>query len=132
MILCILKGKMPFKMHKLYSFPEKKIIEINKKYVCLPYLKFSDPLAKSLAFLFFSAQAAIDRIVASSAKPSSSHAPQPAQPVQVEQQEVAQDQESQAATENMLATQNDMLNTVTQLLQQTDSVTSFIKINFLS
>ena len=75
-----------------------------------------------LAYLFFSAQAAIDRIVASSAKPSSSHAPQPAQPVQVEQQEVAQDQESQAATENMLATQNDMLNTVTQLLQQTDSV----------
>ena len=32
-ILCILKGKMPFKMHKISFFPEKKI----EKYVCLPY-----------------------------------------------------------------------------------------------
>ena len=30
MILCILKGKMPFKMQKIiYIFPEKKIIEKN-------------------------------------------------------------------------------------------------------
>ena len=25
-ILCILKGEMPFKMHKLYFFPEKKYV----------------------------------------------------------------------------------------------------------
>ena len=31
-ILCILKGEMPFKMHKIIFLPEKI-------YVCLPYLK---------------------------------------------------------------------------------------------
>ena len=75
-----------------------------------------------LFYFFFSAQAAIDRIVAAHAKPSSSQTAQLVQPVQNEQPEIAPDSESQAATENMLATQNDMLNTVTQLLQQTDSV----------
>ena len=41
-ILCILKGKMLFKMHKIILlFQIKKI-----KYVCLPYLKFPDPLPK--------------------------------------------------------------------------------------
>lgn len=63
-----------------------------------------------------SAQAAIDRIVASAGKPSTSQS----QSVAMEQ-ETAQNSDTQAATENMLATQNDMLNTVTQLLQQTDS-----------
>ena len=37
-ILCILKGEMPFKMHKIIFFSRKN------KYVCLPYLKFSYPL----------------------------------------------------------------------------------------
>ena len=32
---------MPFKMHKIIFFPEKKN---KKKYMCLPYLKFSVPL----------------------------------------------------------------------------------------
>ena len=38
---------MPFKMHKklLLVFSEKNIIK--KKYVCLPYLKFSDPLPET-------------------------------------------------------------------------------------
>ena len=46
-ILCISKGKMPFKMHKIiYFFPEKK-------YVCLPYLKFSDPLPETYLFFYF-------------------------------------------------------------------------------
>ena len=42
MILYILKGEMPFKMHKIiYIFSRKNI---KKRYVCLPYIKFSDPL----------------------------------------------------------------------------------------
>ena len=50
-ILCILKGELPFKMHiKLYFFFQKKIIK--KKYVCLPYLKFSDSLPETHIFLF--------------------------------------------------------------------------------
>ena len=36
-----MKGEMPFKMHKIIFFPEKK------KYVCLPCLKFSDPLPET-------------------------------------------------------------------------------------
>ena len=71
----------------------------------------------------FSAQAAIDRIIAVTAKPGSSQAQQP--PVEQD----THDSESQAATENMLATQNDMLNTVTQLLQQTDSVSKILICN---
>ena len=43
--LCILKGKMPFKMHKIIFFPEKKI-------VCLPKLKFSDLLPEIHLFFF--------------------------------------------------------------------------------
>ena len=47
-ILCVLKGKMPFKMHKnIYFFPEKKV----KKYVCLSYLKCSHPSPET-HFLF--------------------------------------------------------------------------------
>ena len=39
-ILCILKGKMPFKMHKIiYFFSEKSV---------LPYLKFSDLLTRNI------------------------------------------------------------------------------------
>ena len=45
-ILCILKGQMPFKMHKIIFFFQKKI---NKKIV---YLKFSDQLPETLIFLF--------------------------------------------------------------------------------
>ena len=53
---------MPFKMHKiiffakclskcikLYFFPEKK----KKKYLCLPYLKFSDPLPETHLFFIW-------------------------------------------------------------------------------
>ena len=47
-ILCILKGGMPFKMHEIIFFPEKKIIK--KNYVCLPYLKFSDLLPETHFF----------------------------------------------------------------------------------
>ena len=43
-ILCILKGETPFKMHK--------IIFSRKKYVCLPYLKFSDPLPETHFFFY--------------------------------------------------------------------------------
>ena len=50
-ILGILKGKMPLKMHKIiYFFPENKII---KKYVCLPYLKFSDSVPEKHLFFFY-------------------------------------------------------------------------------
>ena len=43
-ILCILKGEMPFKMHKIiYFFPEKN--------VWLSYLTFSDLLPET--YLFF-------------------------------------------------------------------------------
>ena len=44
MILCILKGEMPFKMRKNYIFSQKKN---EQKYVCLTYLKFSDPLPET-------------------------------------------------------------------------------------
>ena len=43
-ILCILKGEMPFKMHEIIIFPRKK-------YVCLPYLKFSARYMKPLLSL---------------------------------------------------------------------------------
>ena len=39
---------MPSKIHKIIFFPE-----IKKKYVCLPYLKFSDPLPKTHINFFF-------------------------------------------------------------------------------
>ena len=42
-ILCILKGDMPLKMHK--KTPEKN--------VCLPYLKFSDPLPETHLYFYF-------------------------------------------------------------------------------
>ena len=45
MILWILKGEMPFKMHKIIFFPELK------KNMC-GYLKFSDLLLKTLIILF--------------------------------------------------------------------------------
>ena len=45
-ILCFLKGKMPFKMHKIIFFSRKK-------YVWLPYLKFSDPLPETHCDLLF-------------------------------------------------------------------------------
>ena len=41
---------MPFKMHKIIFFSRKKN---EKKYVCLPYLKFSDPLPKTYLFFLF-------------------------------------------------------------------------------
>ena len=47
-ILCILKGEITFKMHKLYFLPEKE----NKKYVCLPYLKFVDSLPETHLVFF--------------------------------------------------------------------------------
>ena len=45
-ILCILKGKMPFKMHKNIIFFSEK------KYVCIPYLKFSDLLPETPLFFY--------------------------------------------------------------------------------
>ena len=42
-----MKGKMPFKMHKITFFPEKKTI---KKILCL---KFSDPLPETHLFFLF-------------------------------------------------------------------------------
>ena len=44
-----LKGKMPFKMHKIIFFQKKKF---KTKYVCLPYLNFLDPLPETNLFLF--------------------------------------------------------------------------------
>ena len=49
-ISCILKGEMPFKMHKMIFFLENK--NDLKKYVCLPYLKFSDPLPETHFFFY--------------------------------------------------------------------------------
>ena len=47
----LLKGEMPFKMHKIiYFFLEKKINK--KKHVCLPYLKFSDMLPETHSFFY--------------------------------------------------------------------------------
>ena len=47
-ILCISEGEIAFKMQKIIFFPEKNNL---KKYVCLPYLKLSDPLPEiHLAF----------------------------------------------------------------------------------
>ena len=46
--LSILKGEMPLKMHKIiYFFQEKKS---KNKYVCLSYLKVSDPLPETHYF----------------------------------------------------------------------------------
>ena len=43
---------MPFKMLEIiYSFPEKKTIK--KINVCLPYLKFSDPLPETHLFFIW-------------------------------------------------------------------------------
>ena len=50
MMLCILKGEMPSKMNKIIFFSRKK--KYFKKYVCLPYLKFSDPLPESHLFFY--------------------------------------------------------------------------------
>ena len=47
-ILCILKGEMPFKIHKKNFFPEKTIIEKN---VCLPKI-FRSVNQNTLTFLF--------------------------------------------------------------------------------
>ena len=44
-----MKGISPFKMHKIIFFPEKNNL---KKYVCLPYLKFSDMLLETLIYFF--------------------------------------------------------------------------------
>ena len=46
-ILCILKVKMPFKMLNFFLlfFPGEK--KFRKRNVCLPYLKFSDPLPET-------------------------------------------------------------------------------------
>ena len=41
-----------FQMYKIIFFSRNKKI-IKKKYVCLPYLKFSDPLPKTLIFFIW-------------------------------------------------------------------------------
>ena len=41
--------RMPFKMYKIKFFPEEKYI---KKYVCLPYLEFLDPLSETHLFFY--------------------------------------------------------------------------------
>ena len=48
--VCILKGEMPLKMHRIFIFFRKKII---KKNMCLPNLKFSDPFTKTHLFFSF-------------------------------------------------------------------------------
>ena len=50
-ILCILKGKMPFKMHKIIFF-FRIFFFFFLKFVCLSYLKFSDPLHKTNLFFY--------------------------------------------------------------------------------
>jgi hypothetical protein len=87
-------------------------------------------------FLYL-AQAAVDGVLAASGKPSSSSQQQQQQHHHHHQQshhaapagggDTGDDGMNQAAAESMLATQNDMLNTVTQLLQQTNSVLKFIE-----
>ncbi|KAH3728209.1 hypothetical protein DPMN_054160 [Dreissena polymorpha] len=63
--------------------------------------------------LLAAAQAAVDRVLAASGKNSGSHGRSAGRE--------DSGQGGQSAAENMLATQNDMLNTVTQLLQNTNS-----------
>ena len=41
---------MPFKLHRMYFFQKIKIIK--EKYVCLPYVKFSDPLPETHLFSY--------------------------------------------------------------------------------
>ena len=49
-ILCILKGEMPFKMHKIIFFSRKKII----KKICVPTLpKIFRPVTRNTLFLLF-------------------------------------------------------------------------------
>ena len=48
-ILCILKGEMPFKMHKIVFFSRKRI---KPKKMCLSYLKYSDITRNTLIVLF--------------------------------------------------------------------------------
>ena len=44
-ILCILKGISPFKMHKIiFLFQKRKLKKKRKRCMRLPYLKFSEPL----------------------------------------------------------------------------------------
>ena len=50
-ILCILEGEMPFKMHKIIFFQEKIIIII-KKHVCLHHLNCSDKIPETHLFFF--------------------------------------------------------------------------------
>ena len=45
-----MKGKMPFKMQKNKKEFQKKNI---KKYVCLPYLKFSEPVTRNTLICLF-------------------------------------------------------------------------------
>ena len=47
--LCILKGEMYFKVLKIISFADKN--NLKKEYVCLPCLKFSDPLPLFILFV---------------------------------------------------------------------------------
>ena len=50
--LCILKGQMPFKMHKIIYF-SRIFFFFFFKFVCLFYLKFSDPLPKTHIYFLF-------------------------------------------------------------------------------
>ena len=61
-ILCILKGKMPFKMHKIIFFSRKKKKK-KKKYVCLLYLTFSDPSPETCLFFIWPNVIPLDMIV---------------------------------------------------------------------
>ncbi|WAR07345.1 SCAF4-like protein [Mya arenaria] len=70
----------------------------------------ADPTKPSL---IAAAQSAVDRVLASSGKPGGSQQQQPSGQ--------GDGPHGQMAAENMLATQNDMLNTVTQLLQNTNT-----------
>ena len=49
-ILCILKGKMPFKMHKIMFFPEKKLKKICVPIATLP--KIFRPVTRNTLIFF--------------------------------------------------------------------------------
>ncbi|KAL4233497.1 SR-related and CTD-associated factor 8 [Mactra antiquata] len=73
--------------------------------------------------LLAAAQAAVDKVLAASGK-GGSHPPQQQHGAPSQQHGESGDQNdtmNQATAESMIATQNDMLNTVTQLLQQSNS-----------
>ena len=48
-----LKGEMPLKMHKIIFVPPPPPPQKKEKYVCLPYLRFSDLLPETRLFVIW-------------------------------------------------------------------------------